>query len=172
MSTLPLVQQLQRGALHPFFPGIAIAGVGFAILAGAYAFQYLGGLKPCALCLEQRVPWFILIGLGGAIVGAHSAAAPKRFLVGLYAIAVLVAVWGAYLGLYHAGVEYKWWPGPATCTSTGLPTGELLNDLSRSDVVFCDEVPWAMFGISLAGFNFLFSLAVAAVAAWGGWRSR
>jgi disulfide bond formation protein DsbB len=173
MSTAPLVQQLRRGALHPLFPGIAVAGVGFAILAGAYAFQYLGGLAPCPLCLEQRVPWFVLIGLGGAIVGAHSGQAPKPLLLGLYASAVAVAVWGAYLGLYHAGIEYTWWPGPPSCTGSGISTeGSLLGPLDTSKVVLCDVAPWTLMGISLAGFNFLFSLGVAAVAAWGGWRSR
>lgn len=173
MSAAPILDQLHRGTSHPLFPGLAIAAIGFSILAGAYAFEYLGGLKPCPLCLEQRVPWFVLIGLGGAIAGAEAARAPKLMLIALYAVAALVALWSAYLGLFHAGVEYKWWPGPASCTGSGVPTGGgVLGPLSASDIVFCDRVPWALFGISMAGFNFLFSLVVAALAAWGGWRDR
>jgi disulfide bond formation protein DsbB len=173
MSTATPVEQLQRGMAQPWFAGAAIAAIGFAVLGGAYAFQYLGGLAPCPLCLEQRVPWFVLIGLGGAIVGAHTANAPRLLLIGLYVAAVLVAAWSAWLGLYHAGIEYKWWPGPASCTGGGIPTGgPLLAPLSPSDVVLCDEVPWSLMGISLAGFNFLISLLVAALGVWGGWRSR
>ncbi len=172
MNVATLSDRLQRGWAHPLFPGAAIASIGFAILAGAYAFQYLGGLKPCPLCLEQRVPWFVLIVLGGAIVGASSAKAPRSVMIGLYAAAVGVALWSVYLGGFHMGVEYKWWPGPQTCSGSALdlPSGEggLLNDLSSSEIVRCDEIPWALFGlISLAGFNFLFSLVAVGLAAFG-----
>ena len=64
MSAVPLVPQIRRWMSHALFPGAAIAGLSVLILMGAYAFEYLAGLKPCALCLEQRVPWAILIGLG------------------------------------------------------------------------------------------------------------
>jgi disulfide bond formation protein DsbB len=168
MNVPTLSMRLSQGASHPTLPGLALAALGFALLAGAYAFEYLGGLKPCPLCLEQRVPWFVLIALGGAIFGAGGAKAPRAVMIGLYAAAIAVAIWGAYLGGYHAGVEYKWWPGPQSCTGDGLSAnGPLLGDLSASEIVRCDEIPWAMFGISLAGFNFLFSLLAAALAGLG-----
>lgn len=150
-------------------PGLALAALGFALLAGAYAFEYLVGLKPCPLCLEQRVPWFVLIALGGAIFGAGRAGVPRSAMIALYAAAFAVTVWSAYLGGFHAGVEYKWWLGPATCTGNGIPTDGpiLVGPSSASDVVLCDEVPWAMFGISLAGFNFLFSLLAIGLASLG-----
>ncbi len=149
-------------------PGLAIAGLGFALLAGAYAFEYLVGLKPCPLCLEQRGPWFALIAVGGAIYGAGNAKAPRTVVMALYAAALVIALWGAYLGAFHAGVEYKWWPGPQSCTGGGLELdGGLLNNLSSSEIVRCDEIPWALLGVSLAGFNFLFSLVAAGLAGLG-----
>jgi disulfide bond formation protein DsbB len=168
MNVATLSTQLQRGATHPLLPGLAIAALGFALLAGAYAFEYLGGLKPCPLCLEQRVPWFVLIALGGAIYGAGNAKAPRNIVLALYAAALVVALWSAYLGGFHAGVEYKWWPGPTSCTGGGLPLdGGLIGPLSPSDIVWCDQIPWALFGISLAGFNFLFSLVAVGLAGLG-----
>lgn len=167
MNVATLSARLNEGAFHPTLPGLALAALGFALLAGAYAFEYLGGLKPCPLCLEQRVPWFVLIVLGGAIFGAGSVKAPRMAMIALYVAAFGVAVWSVYLGGYHAGVEYKWWLGPQTCTGGGLPTGGLLDNLDKSDVVMCDEIPWEMFGISLAGFNFLFSLVAVALAGLG-----
>lgn len=168
MNVGTLSTQLQRGAAHPLMPGLAIAGLAIALLVGAYAFEYLVGLKPCPLCLEQRGPWFALIPIGGAIYGAGFAKAPRSLVMALYAAALVVALWGAYLGGYHAGVEYKWWLGPQSCTGGGLPTdGPLLEGLSSSEIVRCDEVPWEIFGISLAGFNFLFSLVAAGLAALG-----
>jgi disulfide bond formation protein DsbB len=172
MSAVPLVPQIRRWASHALFPGATIAGLSFFILAGAYAFEYLGGLKPCPLCLEQRAPWAILIVLGGAIAGAHVWQAPRPVLLALYGAAAAIATWGAYLGAYHAGIEYKWWPGPQDCSGTDLPSaGDVLGPLSTSQIVRCDEIPWALLGISLAGFNFLFSLAGVAAAVFGGWQN-
>lgn len=170
MNGASLVLQIQRGTSHVLFPGAAVAVLSVLILSGAYAFQYIGGLKPCALCLEQRVPWFVLIVLGGAVTTAHVWNAPRIALVALYALIVAVALWSAYLGLFHAGVEYKWWPGPADCAATDLPGADsILGPLSPSQIVRCDEIVWDLFGITMAGFNFLFSLASAALGGFGAW---
>jgi len=168
MTFATLQQQVLRGASNPLAPGAAIAGLSVALILGAYAFQYLGGLAPCPLCLEQRVPWYVLIVLGGAIAVAHTMGAPRSVMLGLYALAGAVALWGAYLGLFHAGVEYRWWPGPPDCTGSGLPSDiDISGPISRLEIVLCDEVAWSLFGISLAGFNFLFSLLAVALAAVG-----
>jgi disulfide bond formation protein DsbB len=168
MNIATISTQLQRGAAHPLIPGLAIAGLAFVILAGAYAFEYLVGLKPCPLCLEQRGPWFALIPVGGLIYSAGMAKAPRNLIMALYAAALVIALWSAYLGFYHAGVEYKWWLGPQSCTGGGLSLdGGVLKPQSASDIVWCDEIPWSLFGISLAGFNFLFSLVAAGLAGLG-----
>jgi disulfide bond formation protein DsbB len=108
-----------------------------------------------------------MIGLGIAIVAAKSTPAPRWLSIGLLAAALAVALWSAYLGGYHAGVEYKWWAGPASCTGGALPSDISLDNLSASEVVKCDVVPWEVFHISLAGFNFLFSLLAIGLAAFG-----
>jgi disulfide bond formation protein DsbB len=170
MDVAALTSRVQRSALHPLFPAAAITGLGVALIAGALAFEHLGGLKPCPLCLEQRTPWYILIVLGFAILGAERLKAPRAALLALYAVAALVAAWSVTLGGFHAGVEYKWWPGPADCTgdAISLPSdGGLLGGLSPDEIVRCDEVPWDLFGVSLAGFNFLFSLVAVALASFG-----
>jgi len=170
MNVATLTSRVQRLPTHPLFPAAAIAALGVVLLAGAYAFEYLGGLKPCPLCLEQRTPWFVLIVLGGAIVGAEMAKAPRWVVLGLYAAAAIVALYGAYLAGYHAGIEYKWWPGPPDCTGDGIslpPDGGLLGGLSPNEIVRCDEVPWALAGVSLAGFNFLFSILAVALGVAG-----
>jgi disulfide bond formation protein DsbB len=113
----------------------------------------------------------VLIAIGAAIIGARSFKAPVWVGVGLYALAALVALYGAYLAGYHAGIEYKWWPGPAECTGGGIAVpnqGGLLEGLSSSEIVFCDKVAWSMLGISMAGYNFLFSLLAVVLAVMGG----
>ena len=141
---------------------IAIAGSA-ALLAGAFGFQYLGGLAPCQLCLWQRWPHAaaLLIGLV-ALLAAKSSG--QRLLAALGAIAALSS---AAIGAFHVGVEQKWWAGLASCTAgsvQGLSGTDLLNtDIVLAPVVRCDAVAWAMFGISMAGWNVLISLGLALI---------
>lgn len=126
------------------------------LLAAALAFQYLGGLAPCPMCLWQRWPHAAAVLLGLALL-----AVPSRALAALGALAMLT---GAGLGLYHAGVEQGWWEGPATCVAPdvgGLSPEQLLENILAAPVVRCDEIAWSLLGISMAGWNALASLALA-----------
>ena len=140
---------LQRRALGPLLGSLAL-------LLGALAFQYLGGLAPCPLCIWQRWPHAIAIALGLLIL-----AWPRRGLAVLAGLAVLV---GAGIGLYHVGIEQGWWPGPTTCTAPeagALPPGELLDQILATPVVLCDQVAWSLWGISMAGWNAILSVGIA-----------
>ncbi|HET9902282.1 MAG TPA: disulfide bond formation protein B [Xanthobacteraceae bacterium] len=147
---------------------IALAGA--ATIAGAWYFQYGLGLAPCPLCLEQRWPYYGAIPLALLIaVGARSGLNRRLLIAGLGLIA-LAMLWGAGLGVYHAGVEWKWWAGPQDCSGAGFsagPAGNLLRQMQTARVVRCDEAPWRLLGLSLAGYNVLISLALAALAALG-----
>ena len=150
------------------FHGAALLTVSLFIILGAWSFQLIGGLAPCPLCLEQRVPWYLMIVVSAAATFGISARWPKQAVTALFAIALALLVWAAYLGLYHAGVEYKWWPGPPTCTGGGAIDGSIdLSQLGHAKIPMCDVVPWSMAGISLAGFNFLFSLLGVGIATLG-----
>lgn len=119
-----------------------------ALLLGAFGFQHLGGMAPCKLCLWQRWPHAAAV-----IIGAIALFYPKRSLALLGALAA--GITGA-LGIYHTGVERHWWEGPDTCTSgdiSGLSTDELMNQIMSAPLVRCDEVPWEMFGLSMASWN-------------------
>jgi disulfide bond formation protein DsbB len=158
---------------------IAIAVVGAATILGAWFFQYGLGLKPCPLCLEQRYAYYFAIPLAVMVaLGDHNGAKRKILMIALAAIA-LGMLWNAYLGVYHSGIEWRWWAGPQECSGSlddlGGGGGGLLNKLQSISVVRCDEAAWRFLGLSLAGYNALISLALAAVAAWGAateWRSR
>lgn len=121
-----------------------------AVLLGAYGFQHLGGLAPCKLCLWQRWPHGAAIVLGIVIL----LGAPVW--LGWFG-ALAVTVTGA-IGVYHAGVEWKWWPGPSSCTGGGMDLGalsgsDLLSVDAPSGLVMCDEIVWQLFGLSMAGWN-------------------
>jgi disulfide bond formation protein DsbB len=148
---------------------IAIAMIGAATLLGAWFFQYVVGLAPCPLCLEQRVAYYFAIPLAALIIlGVSYGATPKVIQLALLAIAVAM-LWNAGLGVYHSGIEWKWWPGPQECS--GTPTFGTVNDLQeqlkRATIVRCDQAAWRFLGLSLAGYNVLISLTLAAVATWG-----
>ena len=152
---------------------VAVAVAGAATILGAWFFQYGLGLRPCPLCLEQRIPYYVAIPLAVIVAIAAARAAPRsapRWLVagGLALIAAAMLI-GVGLGVYHAGVEWKWWAGPQDCSGPLDPLGSrnLLEQLQSINVVRCDEAAWRFLGLSLAGYNALISLALAAIAAWG-----
>ena len=124
-----------------------------ALMAGALGSQYLGRLVPCELCMYQRYPHY------AAIVAAALAILLRRtpLTLPLTMLAGLLILVSGGIGAFHAGVEYKWWPGPQHCTGTVQAGADFLKRLLAAPVVRCDEPQWTLFGISLAGFNFLIS---------------
>ena len=125
------------------------------LLGGALISQYVFGLYPCEMCMWQRWPHliaiiFALLGLMfNQIRGAH-------ILVILAAVAILVS---GLIGGFHAGVEYGWWEGLTSCAVTPEAGGDMLDNIMSAPLVRCDVAPWSLFGISLAGYNFLLSVA-------------
>ncbi|MFD3189599.1 disulfide bond formation protein B [Sedimentitalea sp. HM32M-2] len=135
---------------------LAAAGGSLALLAGAFGFQHIGGLAPCEMCLWQRWPHAaaVLIGLIALVL-------PGRLLPLAGACAALAT---ASIGVYHTGVERGWWQGPTTCTSGpvgGLSAEDLMAQIMAAPLVRCDEVPWELFGLSMASWNALASLGLA-----------
>jgi disulfide bond formation protein DsbB len=130
-----------------------------ALLGGAFAFQYIGGLAPCQLCLWQRWPHAAAI-----LIGVIALATGWRGLAWAGALAALAT---AGIGGFHVGVEQGWWEGLATCTAgsiSEISTADLLNP--AADVaapVRCDEIPWQMLGVSMAGWNMIVSLVLAGI---------
>ena len=138
----------------------AVLVVSAAVLGAALASQYWGGLDPCELCLLERWPWWAAI----AISAATWLAGPRLSLTAAALVLAAVFAVSAGLGLYHSGVELHWFPGPSACTATGpaaTSIDALRAQLMGKQAVMCDQVQWALFGISLAGWNFLISFAMA-----------
>ncbi len=150
---------------HLIYPSLALAASA-AILGSAYAFQYLGGLEPCSLCLYQRVPYWVAIGLGLAALALARLPRLPGLVMGGIAVTFLV---GAGLALYHVGVEQHLIAGPRACSAApGEATSieALRAQLLARPVIRCDEVPWSLFGVSMAGYNAVLSLTLAAAALW------
>jgi disulfide bond formation protein DsbB len=134
-----------------------------ALLGGAYISQYGFGLFPCVMCWWQRYAHFAALAFA-LLAFALPGTARVRAQVMLAGLAIAVS---AAIGAYHAGVEYTWWKGLTTCASAvrlsdgGDPLAAIMN---KAPMVSCDQAQWTLFGISLAGFNFVFSgLGAAAV---------
>jgi disulfide bond formation protein DsbB len=149
---------------------LAIALVGLATLAGAWFFQLVLDIRPCPLCLEQRFAYYLAVPLAALAAVLAARPAPRHLLMAAFVILLAAALGNAYLGGYHAGVEWKFWQGPTDCTGPILDLGSAGNLLQRLDtvkVIRCDEVQWRFLGLSLAGYNVLISLLMAALALWG-----
>jgi disulfide bond formation protein DsbB len=149
---------------------LAVALTAAATIAGAWFFQLVLGIVPCPLCLEQRYAYYLAIPLGLLIALAARGGAPRPLLLAGLAILALASIANAGLGTYHSGVEWGFWKGPTDCSGPVVNLGSATDLLSRLDtvkVVRCDEVQWRFLGLSLAGYNLLISLLMAAIAAWG-----
>jgi disulfide bond formation protein DsbB len=149
---------------------LAITAIAAATLAGAWFFQLVLDIRPCPLCLEQRYAYYLAVPLGALLASAAARHAPRAVLVAGLALLALAALANAWLGGYHAGVEWGFWQGPTECSGPMLDLGKagsLFDNLDKVKVIRCDEVQWRFLGISLAGYNVLISLAMAALAVWG-----
>jgi disulfide bond formation protein DsbB len=141
----------------PRLAPLLLALAAIASLAVALASQYWGGLQPCVLCIYQRLPYVAVIALGliGAIVARRGGW--LRIILVLIGLALLLDVGIAF---FHVGVEQKWWAGTAACGAAFDPTlsaEELKELLLNQPLVRCDEVPWSLFGISMAGYNVIYA---------------
>jgi disulfide bond formation protein DsbB len=149
---------------------LAVAVIGAATLLGAWFFEYVLAYMPCPLCLDERIPYYVDVPLGVALFFAARAQAPRAWLaVGLAVIAASM-LWNAGLSVYHSGVEWHLWAGPPDCSGSLNSLGSaggLLNQLQNIHIPRCDAAAWRLFGISLAGYNALISLALAGIALWG-----
>jgi len=134
---------------------ITLAALGSAaLLLGAFGFQHLGGYAPCKMCLWQRWPHAAAVLIGAVLLFGG-----PRVLAWFGAAAAAVT---AAIGAYHAGVEWGWWPGPSSCTGGGLDMGSmdggsLLSTEGPVGLVMCDEIVWQLLGLSMAGWNAVFS---------------
>lgn len=139
--------------------GLAAAG-SLGLLLGAFAFQHIGGLAPCPICLWQRWPHAAAIVLGGLLL-----IFPARIV---YALGALAAGATGGIGIYHTGIERKWWPGPDSCTGSadslsGLSGSDLLNMDTAAPLVMCDQVAWELLGLSMPSWNAVASFALMAL---------
>ena len=152
----------------PWLCGLAA----LAALCFAWIAEYGFGLAPCELCLWQRYGYWVAILLAlGASFSARESLTRKGLLWGLAAAFLGVAA----IALFHAGVEYKWWQGFTACTGNlgqGQSSEDILAAIEDAPIVRCDEPAFVLFGLSMAGYNFLRALALAAFAASGAMRTR
>jgi len=123
-----------------------------ALMAGALGSQFIGGLYPCEMCHWQRWPHYAAIALALLAFVVKPPARPVAVALAAFAI-----ITSGLIGVFHAGVEYHWWEGITTCSSTAA--GSTLEDLMRAPLVRCDAAQWTLLGVSLAGFNAIFSLS-------------
>jgi len=138
--------------------------VSLAMISVAYGFQYIGKMEPCEMCYWQRYAYYVaipLLALAVLLAADAAQSSISRAVIGLAGLAFLT---GAGIAGYHSGVEYGWWAGPESCTASGFvaETAEAFLEAIRGrNIVRCDEIPWSLFGISMAGYNFFASLGLA-----------
>ena len=161
---------------QPLFPTSSVpwlaTGGAMAALCIAWIAQYGFNLAPCELCYWQRYGYYAAIAIGLVTIFQRGGSQPRRIGTWLLALAFLAT---AAIAIFHVGVEQKWWEGFATCTGAfdpSMTTEELEQSIIDAPIVRCDEAAWTMFGISMAGYNALSALLLAAFTARGAMRMR
>ena len=152
------------------FSAILLFAMSGAVIVSALGFEHIGGFKPCPLCLIERRIWyitfvvsiFVFLGSKSKFDNGYIA----LFIMGLIGLGFL---YNAGLAGYHAGIEWKWWAGPTSCTGDQLSqlgggAGGLLEALNQTKVIRCDIAEFRLFGLSFSGYNFLLSLLASAIA--------
>jgi len=157
------------GGLHRHLAAFLLLVMSITVLI-ALGLQYIGGYIPCKLCLDERVPYYggiplmvIALLLGGKL---------PTFLLRLLFLALgIMLLYNGGLSIYHAGAEWKFWPGPDDCTVTTAividNAANLLDSLNETRPAACDEASFVFLGLSLAGWNAAVSLFLAFIAAIG-----
>jgi disulfide bond formation protein DsbB len=147
--------------------------IALATITLAHVFERFG-YAPCPLCLQERYAYYFAVP---ATVAAFFAARAESFtltriLLALTALAFLI---NAGVGVYHSGIEWKWWEGPASCAGgVAVEWGEggVASSIERAEVVSCSDASWRMLGLSFAGWSAVISAMLAGLAAWGATKRR
>jgi len=151
--------------------------LGMAVTVGtALAFQHIGGYIPCKLCLGQRTPYYIGIPLMALALLSSALRWPALVTRGLLLIGGLLMLYGVWLGGFHSGVEWGWWPGPTDCGAVDAPpaggTGGILDSLDAFVPPSCDKAAARFLGLSFAGWNVIASVFLATIAFQGAFSRR
>lgn len=149
--------------------GLVFVGM-VSVIASVLAFEHLGGYIPCALCLKQRIPYYIGIPVAFLALIAVYWRWPQIVIRGAFVITGLLVMWTLILAAYHSGVEWAWWAGPTECGVTGgdsdvkASAENLLSQLSFSKPPSCDQAAGRFLGLSFAGWNVVVSAGIAFLA--------
>jgi disulfide bond formation protein DsbB len=149
--------------------GAILFSIAFATILLALMFERYGGYAPCPLCLQERYAYYFAVP--ATVIAFFTARAESftltRILLVLIALAFLI---NAAVGVYHSGVEWKWWPGPTSCsggTAVEWGQGGIAQDIENAKVVSCSEAHWRFVGLSFAGWNAVISALLAGIAVYG-----
>jgi disulfide bond formation protein DsbB len=146
----------QQGRSQTLYAAIVLAGM-MLVIGSALAFEHIGGYAPCALCLEQRGPYYwampiMVVGLVSAFMSWHPMITRVLFLI---VLALLLHT--GVLGIYHSGVEWGYFEAPQSCgagTSAGSSdAGDLLTSLASAKPPSCAAAAGRFLGLSFAGWN-------------------
>jgi disulfide bond formation protein DsbB len=147
------------------------------MLAIAHGFQTFGGYAPCTLCLRQREVYWVAATLSfGLMIVVRLPGGARLRQLGCWILALVFLV-GAGIAIYHAGAEWKFWPGPSACSSAGaggVSAADLKNLLNGAKIrpPACDQAPWVFAGLSMAGWNAVASLGLATLSVAAALRER
>ena len=156
---------------EPFWLALMILVIAGAAILGALGFEHIGGYQPCALCLMQRTPYYLGVPIAALAVLATWRAAPRALCAALFVLVGALMLYNTGLAIYHSGVEWAFWAGPASCApSVGVSSASDMLDQLGGHPPSCTEARWRFLGLSFAGWNVLICALLTVLAGIGAWR--
>lgn len=149
----------------------AAFAVSLSAISGALLLQHVWAYQPCALCLEQRTPYYIAVPLVflAIVVRLFRTNLATAFSLLLAVISIVLFAWGLDSAVYHAGAEWHFWPGPQACGSTaevGNSLDAYIAQLKATPVIDCTKPALVFMGLSLAGWNVVALCLTIAMLVW------
>lgn len=146
-------------SLQLLWLALAMLVLAAATILGALGFEHIGGYQPCHLCLMQRAPYYLGVPVAAVALAAVWMGAPRLVLVALFALFAALMLYGGGLAVFHSGVEWRFWEGPASCSpSVGVTSAaDMLNQIANTHAPSCTDAPWRLLGLSFAGWNVIVS---------------
>jgi disulfide bond formation protein DsbB len=163
-----------KSLIHPFVRNWPLTAVlsSMLMLAIAHGFERFGHMAPCVLCLHQREVYWIAIAIGLIALVSRKMASDSMSIQALNLLLAIAFGAGTLVAGFHMGVEYKWWPGLASCAAGAVQApGDILAALGKPmQAPACDQVAWSLLGLSMAGWNMVISLKLCVYSVIAAWR--
>lgn len=137
---------------------IFIFVISFTAVTASYVMEHYFMMVPCKLCYYQRWTYLGLVFL--CAFGYFDKKHDKITII----LVLLALIFGTSVAFTHMAVEMGWLKLDLSCTSNFERQPQSIEDfkalIADKEIVPCDMPRYKFFGITIAGWNFIYSSVI------------